>query len=165
MPANKSGLYSWEIRGNKTLIGFSKGIQQITGNARHWAQGRGASSTPCISLFQPLITAAVWAEINCRAWTWLSIIWFCAEGGISQSWSPCWCVQLQTQVCHHAIPELLCWWAAFYLDSLKSHIPDPLASILAVERTCHLILPLLTIWFLVLKIGRFISQIHSVIRG
>lgn len=61
------------------------------------------------------------------------------------------------------IPELLCWWAAFYLDSLKSHILDPL--ILAVEQTCHPILPLLTIWFLVLKIGRFISQTHSVIRG
>lgn len=165
MPTNSSGLYNWEIWGSKTLIGFSKGIQQITGNARHWAQGRGASSTPCISCFQLLITAAVWTGIGCRAWTWLSIIWFCAEGGISQPWSPHWCVQLRTQVCHHPVPQLLCWWAAFYLDSLQSHILDPLASILAVERTCHLILPLLTIWFLVLKIGQFVSQVHSVVEG
>lgn len=34
-----SGLYNWEIQGSLNLIGFSKGIQQITGQARHWTQG------------------------------------------------------------------------------------------------------------------------------
>lgn len=39
MLVNSSGLYNWEIWGKKNLIGFSKGIQQITGEARHWTQG------------------------------------------------------------------------------------------------------------------------------